>query len=99
MPAKKCEVRLRPRAEADLEKIGLYTFKHWSVEQADKYISDLAAKIEHLARGDKIGYTCSVRGGCFLYAVGSHILFYRMTPITLDITRVLHQRMDVERHL
>lgn len=99
MPAKKREVRLRPLAEADLEEIWLYTFKHWSLEQADKYISDLVSTMEHLACEDKTGRMCSVREGYFQYAVGSHIMFYRVTPAALDITRILHQRMDVERHL
>nr|WP_323123832.1 hypothetical protein [Burkholderia alba] len=31
--------------------------------------------------------------------VGSHVVFYRATTATLDVIRVLHQRMDVDRHL
>ncbi|PLC49884.1 plasmid stabilization protein ParE [Pollutimonas subterranea] len=99
MSAKKREIRLRPLAEADLEKIWLYTFEHWSLEQADKYVSDLVTTMERLACEDKTGRVCSVRDGYFQYAVGSHIVFYRVTPLTLDVTRVLHQRMDIERHL
>lgn len=92
-------MRLRPLAEADLEEIWLYTFKRWSPEQADKYIYDLVDAIEHLARGDKIGRVCDVRDGYFQYSVGSHIVFYRVTPDALDVTRILHQRMDIDRHL
>lgn len=33
------------------------------------------------------------------YLVGSHVVFYRETTHTLDVIRVLHQRMDVDRHL
>jgi plasmid stabilization system protein ParE len=33
------------------------------------------------------------------YAVGSHLVFYRETGHDIVIVRILHQRMDVERHL
>jgi len=99
MSAKKRQIKLRPLAEADLEQIWLYTFKHWSLEQADTYVRDLIAAMEDLACDAKTGRVCSVREGYYQYAVGSHIMFYRMTPDALDITRILHQRMDVERHL
>lgn len=99
MPAENRELRLRPLAEADLEEIWLYTFKRWSLEQADNYVGDLVTTMERLARGEKIGRVCSVRDKCFQYAVGSHIVFYRVTEVALDVTRILHQRMDVERHL
>nr|WP_244101537.1 hypothetical protein [Burkholderia ambifaria] len=31
--------------------------------------------------------------------VGSHVVFYRETAESLDVIRVLHQRMDVDRPL
>jgi len=99
MSAKKRQLKLRPLAETDLEQIWLYTFKHWSREQADKYIRDLATTMEDLACDAKTGRICSVREGYYQYAVGSHIVFYRMPHDELDVTRILHQRMDVERHL
>jgi toxin ParE1/3/4 len=33
------------------------------------------------------------------YPVGSHILFYRVTKAAIVVVRILHQRMDVERHI
>lgn len=99
MPVRQRQLRLRPLAEADLEEIWFYTVEHWSIEQADIYVRDLVATMEHLARGDKTGRLCIVMEGYFQYAVGSHIVFYRVTDTALDVTRVLHQRMDVERHL
>ncbi|MCC8393159.1 type II toxin-antitoxin system RelE/ParE family toxin [Paraburkholderia sp. MMS20-SJTR3] len=99
MPAKPRQLRLRPLAEADLEEIWLYTFENWSSEQADKYLRDLIVAMELLARGDRIGRVCNVRDGYCQYAVGSHIVFYRMTDAALEVSRILHQRMDVDRHL
>lgn len=93
------ELRLRPLAEADLEQVWLYTSKHWSREQADKYVKDIILTMELLAGGTKVGRQCMVRDEYFQYAVASHIVFYRVQKQTLEVVRVLHQRMDVERRL
>jgi toxin ParE1/3/4 len=99
MPAHNRVLRLTPLAEADLEDIWRYTFDRWSLEQASQYHNDLVATMQGLARGDKIGRVCRVRDGYQQYAAGWHILFYRETARTLDVIRVLHQRMDIDRHL
>ena len=93
------QLRLTPLAEADLEEIWHYTLSHWSLEQADRYHRDLVATMDALARGQKTGHVCTVREGYFKYTVASHVVFYRLTEHTLDVIRVLHQRMDVGRHL
>jgi toxin ParE1/3/4 len=41
-----------------------------------------------------------IRAGYRKLAAGSHTLFYRITVEgVIDVVRVLHQRMDVDRHL
>ncbi len=92
-------VQLTPLAKTDLENIWLYIFKHWSLDQANRYHRDLISTIEALACGNKIGRICTVRDGYFRYTVGQHVVFYRETEQTLDVIRVLHQRMDVKPHL
>jgi toxin ParE1/3/4 len=99
MPKNNRVLRLTPLAEADLEDIWRYTFEQWSLEQANRYHNDLVSTMQALARGDKSGRVCPVRDGYLQYAAGSHILFYRETAGTLDVIRVLHQRMDIDRHL
>lgn len=86
-------------AEGDLEGIWLYTFEKWSAEQADRYQDQIIAAIEALAAGDRIGRPVAVREGCLKYAVGSHFVFHRLSASSLDVIRVLHQRMDVSSHL
>ncbi|MFD1558399.1 type II toxin-antitoxin system RelE/ParE family toxin [Paraburkholderia silviterrae] len=99
MAAKGRQVRLTPLAESDLEEIWHYTFSQWSMDQADSYHRDLISTIEALACGTKVGRICTVRDGYWRYAAGSHVIFYREAAQTLDVIRILHQRMDVERHL
>lgn len=99
MPAEARPYRLSRQAEADLEEIWLYSFKTWSIEQADRYHNDLMATIEALSLGFKIGRAVVIREGYFKQPVGSHVIFYRGSGSGLDIVRILHQRMDVNRHL
>ncbi|RQX90173.1 type II toxin-antitoxin system RelE/ParE family toxin [Burkholderia stagnalis] len=99
MPVKARGVWLTPLAEADLEDIWTSTFEHWSVEQAEHYVSELVAAFERLARREWVGRPSRAGDGYRRYLVGSHVVFYRETAETLDVIRVLHQRMDVDRHL
>ncbi|WP_256870245.1 type II toxin-antitoxin system RelE/ParE family toxin, partial [Burkholderia cenocepacia] len=99
MAVKGRQLRLTPLAECDLEDIWRYTAEHWSPEQAEHYYRDLIGTMEALARGKKAGRICVVRDGYFRYPAGSHVVFYRETDETIDVIRVLHQRMDIERHL
>jgi len=99
MATKSWQLQLAPRAESDLQEIWEYTFEHWSIGQADRYLRDLIETMQALARGRKSGQVCTVREGYLRYSVGSHVVFYRQTPTTLNVVRVLHQRMDVGRHL
>ncbi|MFN8701507.1 MAG: type II toxin-antitoxin system RelE/ParE family toxin [Rhodospirillales bacterium] len=99
MPGKSRTCLLSPRAEADLEEIWLYTFKNWSLEQADSYHAAIVDAFDDLANGTKIGRPVDIRDGYFKHPVGSHLVFYRLTESDLVVVRVLHQRMDVGRHL
>jgi len=99
MAGKSNAYRLTPRAETDLEEIWLYTFKTWSLEQADSYLGDIVEVFDGLASGRKNGRPVDVRDGYFKYPAGSHMVFYRLADDGLVVVRVLHKRMDVERHL
>jgi len=99
MPGKLRACLLSPRAEADLEEIWLYTYRNWSIEQADGYHAAIVDAFDDLATGRKTGRIVDIRDGYFKYAVGSHLVFYRLTERELIVVRVLHQRMDVGRHL
>lgn len=94
MPADPPGYRLSPLAVADLEEIWLYTFENWSAEQADRYQNDIHAACAAIAAGERSGRKVEEREGYLKYAVGSHFLFYRPRKGTVEIIRVLHQRMD-----
>lgn len=93
-------VRVSPKAEADLEDIWLYTRQAWSSAQADHYITAIFKRLEQLAADELSGQPYDhVRLGYFKLVVGSHIAFYRQTDTNIEVVRILHARMDFERHL
>ena len=92
---------LSPAAQADLEQIWDYTHDRWGIDQAEEYLRELQHAIDRAAANPRIGHACNeIRPGYRKLAAGSHTLFYRVTADDLiDVVRILHQRMDVDRHL
>lgn len=91
---------LSPRAKIDLSAIWDYTFSQWGIEQAEKYVRDLWASIEQAAAdpGKSIDIG-DIRRGYRKMRAGSHVIFFRVVDEGIDIVRILHQRMDFDRHL
>ena len=92
---------LSPAAQADLEEVWDYTAERWDVDQAEEYLRGLQHAIERAAANPRVGRGCDeIRPGYRQLAAASHTLYYRLSADgTVDVVRVLHQRMDVDRHL
>jgi toxin ParE1/3/4 len=91
---------LKPRAQADLDEIWDYTAERWGQEQAETYTRQLWRNIQAIADQPSLGRGCDeVRAGYRLFPSGSHILLYRLHEDGIEVVRVLHERMDHERHL
>jgi toxin ParE1/3/4 len=92
---------LSPRARRDLSEIWDYSVEQWGNAQADRYIRLIAAACAGLAAGRITQRSAdAVRPGYFRHAVGSHVLFYRARRGGgIEIVRILHRRMDIERQL
>lgn len=91
---------LSPRAQADIDKIWDYTAERWDSEQADRYVHSLREAVETVAADPRRGRSLEgVRKGYFKFAAASHFLVYRVASSHVEIVRVLHQRMDLARHL
>ena len=93
-------VVLSPRAKADLGEIWDYTLIRWGVDQAEKCLRELWRELERLAENPAAAVDIGdVRAGYRKFRVGSHVAFFRQTATGIDVVRILHQRMDFERHL
>lgn len=93
-------VVLSPRAKLDLSVIWDYTLSQWGVDQAEKYVRELWSAMENAASDPTkpvdIG---DVRRGYRKSRAGSHVIFFKFTDDGIDVVRILHQRMDFERHI
>ena len=92
-------VTFSPAAAADLDNIWDYTVEEWGSDQADRYADDVQSTCISLARGEKRGRDVDVRSGYLKHAVGKHFVFFRTTKDGIEVIRILHQSMDVGRHL
>ncbi|WP_006243695.1 type II toxin-antitoxin system RelE/ParE family toxin [Mycolicibacterium tusciae] len=92
---------LSPAAQLDLEQIWDYTCDRWGDDQAEKYVREIERAIQRVVQNPMIGRACDeVRVGYRRHAVGSHTLYYRLAGAdVIDVVRILHQRMDVDRHI
>ena len=87
-------------AEADLIGIWVYSFETWGEAQADRYLDALGQGIHNLAEAPRNGYSRNeLREGYWSKKLEHHIVFYTFTDVELRIRRVLHEVMDVGRHL
>lgn len=92
---------LSPAARVDVEQIWDYTCDRWDDKQAEKYVREIQRAIDRVVDSPEIGRACDeVRPGYRKHAVGAHTLYYRIAGVdVIDVVRILHQRMDVDRHL
>ena len=89
------------KANQDIEKIWLYTFENWSLEQADRYYNLILDEIEFISENFESGKSVDhIRKGYKSSIVKSHIIFYKKSRRNLvEIIRVLHQKMDIENRI
>jgi toxin ParE1/3/4 len=93
--------RLTNEALKDLDEIWAYTYEKWSVDQADRYYNLIIDEIEYIVSNPLLGKSIDhIKEGYRSSKVKSHLVFYRIgLDKTVEIVRILHQRMDVEHRM
>jgi toxin ParE1/3/4 len=89
------------KAKSDLKEIWEYTFETWSVIQADKYYSEIIECCQNLLTNFDMGKSYSnVTEDLKGIKTNRHIIFYRcLIDDTIEIERILHQKMEIKRHI
>jgi toxin ParE1/3/4 len=93
--------KLTNKAVDDLTEIWNYTFDKWSEKQADIYYHLLLENCNEVATNPELGknYT-QVSENLFGFKAGRHIIFYRrIDEGTIEITRILHEQMDLKNRI
>ena len=95
------EYFLTKKAVEDLSSIWQYTVHEWSEKQADRYYTMLVKCFHEIADNPKIGKNYGeVTPELFGLKVSRHIIYYRkLEDQSIEITRSLHGRMDLENRL
>jgi toxin ParE1/3/4 len=109
MVERRWRVRLGAAAEIDFANIVKWTTENFGVRQSRVYRNTLVQAIGELANGP--GVAGSKARGEIMSGIrtlhvarhgrrGSHFLMYRVASgTTIEIVRILHERMDFQRHL
>ncbi|MEN8192611.1 MAG: type II toxin-antitoxin system RelE/ParE family toxin [Bacteroidota bacterium] len=89
------------KAVEDLSKIWNYTFETWSERQADTYYQMLIENCREIAENPDLGKNYNkVLENLFGFRAGRHIIFYRKIDINeIEITRILHEQMDLKNRI
>lgn len=89
--------RLSAKAREDLKNIAMYTQKRWGRAQRNIYLQQFDDTFHVLASSPELGTNCDfIKRGYLKFPQGSHVIFYRNGPdSTIEIIRILHERMDV----
>src|SRR5215813_11856128 len=109
MAERRWRVRLGAAAEVDFANILTWTTENFGARQSRVYRDTLVQAIGELADGpDVVGSKArdEIMAGLRTLHVagrgrrGSHFLMYRAAPnSTIEIVRILHDRMDLRRHV
>jgi toxin ParE1/3/4 len=93
--------KISNQALIDLEQIWLYTFKNWSIVQADRYYNLLISEMEYVSQNQDSGKSMNhIKYGYRASKVKSHLIFYKTSSESeIEIIRIFHERMDIENRL
>jgi toxin ParE1/3/4 len=87
-------------ADRDLTQIYAYSYRRFGELKADEYLLGLHKCFARLAESPAMGRSIDhIRTGYHRFEHASHIVFYVNVGQGIRIMRVLHERMDPDRHL
>jgi toxin ParE1/3/4 len=87
--------RLSPRALDDLEEIWRYSAETWSIDQADRYVDDLARLFGLIATLPSLGQERrDINPPVRIHAHGRHVIVYVEDGADVTILRLLGTRQD-----
>ncbi|ADF51781.1 MAG: type II toxin-antitoxin system RelE/ParE family toxin [Zunongwangia sp.] len=92
---------LTNKAVADLNEIWEYTLENWSENQADRYYDMLLGICQDIADNPELGKNYDgIKSDLFGLKANQHVIFYRKSEVNpIEITRILHERMDLKKRI
>lgn len=94
------QLELSAKAAADIDDILDYTYARFGAAQAESHYDSLRRCFQMLRENPAIGrLRTAVQPPLRSHHHRKHIVFYDILEDHILIVRVLHERMDIERHL
>lgn len=89
--------RLTRAAKTDLAHIWNYTADRWGEVQAERYIRHIEQDLTAAANGSKLVHPLD---RVWRVKSGRHVCIFRKLPDNeIEVIRILHEQMDIDRHL
>jgi toxin ParE1/3/4 len=86
---------LSPAALDDLTDILQYTLATWGEEQMVTYSQMLDSRLSMILENPQIGFQRPAISERHRFVVaGEHLIAYRISALTVEVSRILHGRMD-----
>ena len=91
---------LSPRAEDDFAHILQYTLETWGETQVFLCRAVLDQALLTIQQNPNIGHNRPELSLAHrIFPAGRHIIVYRVNDRAVHVSRILHERMDIGRHL
>jgi toxin ParE1/3/4 len=91
---------LSPQAEEDFTDILQYTLDTWGEAQTYAYRAILDKALLAIQQYPQIGHIRPELSAAHrLFPAGRHIIVYRVKDNVVYVSRILHERMDITRHI
>jgi toxin ParE1/3/4 len=91
---------LSPQAEVDLADVLQYTLDTWGESQMLVYSKLLDDGLRIILDNPLIGFTRpAVSEQHRFFPAGEHLIAYRVSATRVEVSRILHSRMDLKRNL
>jgi len=91
------EIRLTPRARADLDGITRYSAQRWGADQTRRYVGSILKRFDWLAQNPLLGrLRPDLAPDLRVFPEGAHLIFYRHKADAIEIIAVVHRAMDVD---
>ena len=89
------------KALNDINKVWIYPAENWSVDQANRYYNLIFDEIEFVAQNFEAANDFGDTRENYRYLkVKSHLIFFRKIKNNkIEVVRVLHQKMNVNKRL
>ncbi|MCR9140314.1 MAG: type II toxin-antitoxin system RelE/ParE family toxin [Alphaproteobacteria bacterium] len=94
------KIQFTNAAKQDLKSIFTYTIRKWGVTQAKRYSDQLHSHIQKIA--SSVVFSKQVQNSdrdLQQSATGRHLVIFEQADDHILIVRILHEAMDVPRHI